>query len=538
MTRIRRAACGDDGVTLVLALIFITVVALFATVALDKAASTSQTGQQLRDRGQLQYALDAGVDRALQVLRKDISSQTPASPATLCTSPGAAVDVTQEAAGLIFNGHSIRYSCQTLSGSAADANQSLNTNFAVVLTSTASNALNTASGQATGQNVSCSNPGAALKVTGPLYLAGPESDVGASKRILICDGDYVRYSSSAPACSQAELNALQNVIVDVGHLKGCTEQTLDQAVAKYALPQAPTQSSAGFYLDVPVPNVTPNPPVCRVFFPGKYGVPPAVRAAQVDGNYFVSGLYYFEFNGTWSIGSNTSITAGRQALASDVTATGGSSACTAAGVTDSSALGALGSVLPAGLLSTGVTNYYFSGGGAQFVLGFKAKLSNAGVLTLNTPPAPNATTPGMSFVAARSSTDPGQVAGQGDVARGYTRWQDNSPVLTNQSASTAMVINGKVMAPSAPIELTASNPTDGVVRGGLIAETLRLGASVQGGGLALSTPSYLPNSAPPPYRTVRVVASEPGGSADTNVAVATISNYAPFSVVVRSWRTD
>lgn len=538
MSRFRHATNNDDGVSLVLALIFIVVVALFATVALDKAASTSQSGQQLRDRGKLQYALDGAIDRALQVLKKDIAGQAPGSPATLCASPAAAADITQEAGGLVLNDHTVRYSCQTLAGKTAPDDPALDTNFAIVLTSTASNALDTSSGLAAGQGATCASPGSPLKVTGPIYLRGFENNTGAAKRLLVCGGDYVRYKSSSPACTSAELTALTNVVVDTGSLKGCTEQTVDQAVAAYTLPTAPTQASNGFYLDVPA-GIGSNPPVCRVFYPGLYPAAPAVRSNTADANYFVSGLYYFQFNGQWAIGSNTTVIAGTKQEPTDVgvsAADGASTAC--AGVTDAIAMAGLSSVLPVGLTQAGVTNYYFNTGGAQFVFGFKATLSNAGYLTMYNPVPPSSTTPALNFVAVRGATDPGQASGAGDIARGYQKWQEpNDPVLSNQSASSAMIINGKVMAPSAPVQLSASNPTDGVVRGGLIAKTLDLGASVTGGGLALSTPSYTSNPAPPPYRTVRIVASEPGGSADTNVAVATISNYSPFTVTVKSWRT-
>lgn len=538
MNRLRRVTKNDDGVSLVLALIFIAVVALFATVALDKAASTSQSGQQLRDRGKLQYALDGAVDRALQVLKKDVASQTPGSPASLCTSPAAATDMTQEAGGLVLNDHAVRYSCQTLAGKTAPDDPALDTNFAIVLTSTASNALDTSSGLAAGQAATCASPGSALKITGPIYLRGFEDNTGANKRILVCGGDYVRYKSSNPACTSAELAAVTNVIVDTGYLKGCTEQTVDQAVATYTLPSAPTQVSNGFYLDVPA-GLGVNPPTCRVFYPGLYTAAPSVRANTADANYFVSGLYYFQFNGQWAIGSNTTVIAGRKQEPTDVgvlAVAGASTAC--AGVTDATALAALSTVLPPGLTQAGVTDYYFSTGGAQFVFGFKATLSNAGYFTMYNPVPPSATSPALNFVAVRAATDPGQASGANDIAKGYQRWQvPNGPVLSNQSASSAMIINGKVMAPSAPVQLSASNPTDGVVRGGLIAKTLDLGASVTGGGLALSTPSYTSGPAPPPYRTVRIVASEPGGSSDTNVAVATISNYSPFTVTVKSWRT-
>lgn len=538
---------ADEGTALVIVLVFMVVVGLLLGAFLGKSETVTDSGIALRDRTQQQYALDAGAERALQLLRSDVADVATAGAASKCiNAAGGVSDITAEAGGLDVNGHRIRYTCQTLAGSTVSSGGGAATNFAIVLTSTATDALTTKSGQATGQTSTCSNPAGSLKIGGSVYIRGNETDDGVTKRVIVCGGDIARYkgdpaSSSFPECTSEQLTALTQLVRDPLYLKACTEQTVNEAVPLVTLPQAPGVDFASniaplnrpLYVDIPAGS-----DACRVFFPGLYKSPPALRTNSKDGNYFVSGLYYFEFSGNdvLSLGSNTTVTAGDPTksptgAAADVTASGSSSACN--GVSDANALAALATAVPT--LSLG--SYYFSNGGAEWVFGKRARLDVQGSLTLNTAPVA-ANTAFISVVGVRSPADPGQDSSATDAARGYTVWSSPSnPIIRNQSASSAVVINGKVVAPSAPVEIFASNPTDGVVRGGLIAKSLDLGASVQGGGLAISAPAFTTNPAPPPFRTVRVVSKEPSSPGIQQVVEATISNYSPYTVTVLSWRT-
>lgn len=541
MRRLGDRTDGDEGVALVIVLVFMLVVGIMVSVSLSKAETTADSGIQLKDRTQTQYALDGGVERALQLMRADVSGATTANPASLCTSAsGTPTDITVESPGLTLNGHTVHYSCQTLAGTTTNQGDSGQTNFAVVLTDTGTDALTTQSGQATGQTSTCDNPNGALKVGGSVYFAGDETNSGATKRVIVCGGDIVQSSTT---CTDAGLAALTNVVRDPDYLKACTEQTVSQAVPTVVLPQAPTVDLGATFAPLSTPlykDVSQGGNSCRVFYPGLYRTPPALLTNSHDGNYFVSGLYYFNLpanNQTLNIQSNTTVTMGDPSKrpSSDVTASGGSNTCDS--MSDATAMSALTTLLP-GVDLTPINNAYFSAGGVELVFGGRSKLSVAGVLTVNSAPTA-ANTAWISFVAARAASQPGQTTGSTDVDRGYTAYSDlNNDVLSNQSASSAMIINGKVVAPSADVSIFASNPTDGVIRGGVIANDIDLGASVQGGGLAISAPAFIDNPAPPPFRTVRIVSSEPGGTAVTNVVEAKISNYSPFTVDILSWRTS
>lgn len=540
----RRLATEDSGTTLIIVLVFMVVVGLLLGAFLGKAETVTSSGIALRDRSQQQYALDAGAERALQLLRSDVADATTAGPASKCiNAAGGVSDITAESGGLAVNGHLIRYTCQTLAGSTIDPNSGSPTNFAIVLTSTSANALTTQSGQATGQSSTCANPAGSLKIGGSIYIRGDETDSGVTKRVIVCGGDIVRFAGTnplAPECTPAELAALTRLVRDPLFLKACTEQTVMQAVPTVVLPTAPTVDFAadvaplGRPLYVDIPSGTD---MCRVFYPGLYRTPPDLLTNSHDGNYFVSGLYYFEFSGNdvLHIESNTTVVAGDPAkspsgVGADVRASGGSTTCDA--VHDAPAITAITTLVP----TLDLGSYYFASGGAEFVFGKRARLEVSGQLTLNTAPvAPN--TSFISVVGVRGAGDPGQDSSATDLARGYTLWASNDPIIENQSASSSLVINGKVVVPSGDVEIFASNPTDGVVRGGLIARTLDLGASVQGGGLAISAPAFAGNPAPPPFRTVQVVSKEPSAPGIKQVVEATISNYSPFTVDILSWRT-
>src|SRR3954452_14343189 len=95
----------DEGAALIIALIFIMVVGIMITVGLSKTSSTAQSGYLLRNQAQAQYAADGGIDRALQVLRSDLSSNPPTSCTGLSGPDGSPVDLTgkSDGSGLSLN---------------------------------------------------------------------------------------------------------------------------------------------------------------------------------------------------------------------------------------------------------------------------------------------------------------------------------------------------------------------------------------------------------------------------------------------------
>ena len=129
----------------------------------------------------------------------------------------------------------------------------------------------------------------------------------------------------------------------------------------------------------------------------------------------------------------------------------------------------------------------------------------------------------VNIFGARS-TDPGYVASSTGV------------LLDHDNANTQLLVNAKVFVPTGTIKLFASNPTVAVVRGGVVAYRLDLAASAAADEFVISAPGG--STAPaPPFRTVQITTRGRDGSAAENSVVATISNYSPFTVLIKGWRT-
>lgn len=508
MTRVvgSRRPRGDDGVSLVLALVFILIVGLFATVALAKSESTLKGGQVVRDRGKTQYTLDGGIDRALQQLRSDVQLPDPA----LCAQPGD-----PSATGSVtLNGMTSNWSCTLQAGRAKKSSDATQTDFAVVITKVGSGGLTTSN--------AVNQP---LIINGSVYMNGTLTNADLPKDLTIKDGaDFV---SPCPR----DLSTLTAVVLvpaadgRAGY-KGCTDQSLAEAAGTAPLTAAPSfVVPAGANAADPANllngvDIGSGANTCRVFYPGRYNAQPDL----LDGdNYMVSGLYYFANIGSLNLGSDkATITAGKNQVASDLS--GASGACSS--MTDSIALGR------PEVSGTKASMPLFSYG-ATWVLGGNSAISvGMADFTMFTPPAGGSDRP-LNIVAYPTATN------------GYAPITSGSTVISGFQNKGKATINGKVFIPSGAADFFATNSTVIQVRGGIVAGDLALAASASiGDGSVTFSVSGTSSPPPPPFRTVKIVTTASGTTA-TNTAVATISNFAgsalppalPYPVVVKSWRT-
>lgn len=465
----------DSGVALIMAMVFMLIVGAFLTVALGKNQATSASGQQVRDRGQLQYTLDGAVDDALQLLRQELVEDNPQT----CTHPGDA----DGTGTLSLNGHSATYTCTTLAGRArTTADAARNTNYAIVVTGTAADSFLSSN--------AVSEP---LLVSGSIYVSGPVTnnpgDVDLDKDIHVFPGDIVgnKTTSNCAAWSGDANFPLRLKPGTAGYQRGCTEQTTADAYEAIA---------------VPTPALAPAPlnvAGCTVFFPGSY--PAAPSLGNNSDNYFVSGVYRFE-SGNLNVPNNAEVVGGQPGGTDQTVAL--TNNCSA--VTDGSALLAPGA--PAGVnpLASGAT-WVFAG---------TSTLSNSGIVVLHSPP-PVGTQPPVNVIAVGRAGDP------------------NVVTITDPNSTT--LLNAKLYAPDAAISFFANSATNTVARTGIVAKKLNIGAP-SGSALAIYAPGAGAQTPPPPFRTVRIVSSDASaGSSATNTAIATLSNFAPFTVKVLSWRT-
>lgn len=504
-----RRVRGDDGASLVLALVFMVVVGLFVTVALEKNQAVSLSGQRVGERVQLQYTLDGAVDRTLQRLRSEVASGNPTS----CTSPTAP----NGQGTFALNGLTAKYTCTTLAGRTTNTGDNTVTNYALVTTSPNTGALTSQSGVSQD-----------LQVAGSIFLNRVVANADVGKPIKITDGDLV--TPQAANC-QSQLDAVTNIeLIGSGQLRSCTTQTLGQALPAVTLPTpAPTVDlSTSTFAATSTVNIgdglalTSGSRSCTVFFPGRYTKPPALT--NNSKNYFVSGLYYFDFPNsapTWTIDdANVEVVAGARSLSTDTAVPDND--CKSMGVTDAMALAA-----PLALLQSATFGPYVFSHGATWVFGGRSKLEvKKGSVSMFSPPTNGSSVP-VNLVGASSYT-----------ASDYTSQPVDTATLTGGGNNSSIEINAKVFAPNSYLEIFSTNNTIAAARGGVVGYRVHLKASAAGSdALVISAGSQ--GNPPPPFRTVLVETTDDSGTSSArNRTVATIGNFAPFTVTVRSWRTD
>lgn len=488
-----RSIHGDEGVSLVLALVFILIVGLFSTVALTKSQATLTSGQAVRDRGQLQYDLDGGVDRAIQVMQSDMANPDPAACAQSSASTGSGT--------LTLNATTTSWSCTLLAGRAKKSTDSTNSDYAIIVTSPNSGALTTQSGSGT------------FDVGGSIYLNGAVQNSDINTHVNVT-GDIVSPSSD-PSCS-ANLALMTNVAVTATtFLKTCTEQSESMAEPMVSLIPAPTVDiSTSYSAGLPAAGG------CRVYFPGLYK-DNAPSFSNGD-NYMVSGLYYFNSVAV-SLNSNSlTLIGGARSASTDSPALTGS----CAGMTDTVALNLLPAAVHTALTGSG----YTFPSGVTWVLGGSAAVTvPKATVTLFSPPRGSSSQP-MSIVAYKTATN------------GYTAIASGVPtVFSGGTNNTKFLANGKIFASSARIDLTATGSSAvQQALGGMVGYQIALKASTPAfGTFNVSVPGGV-GTPPPPFRTVKVVSTASGNTAQ-NTAVLTISNFplnTVYTVKIKSWRTS
>jgi hypothetical protein len=536
----RRKTSDDEGVALVMALVFITIVATFAVVALSKSQTTTVAGEALRSRGQVQYALDGGIDYGLNKLVQEMRIAGP-SGASLCATPGAASSL----GSLTLNGSSVDLTCTNFGGSSRDGSSIID-NFALVVRGNGADALRTygPGGAVPPPAATCSDtPSGYFRIGGAVYLAGVQQNTPVDPGLLVCDGDVVEQQSSTCAASATALTHV--VIGTAGHVRDCTDQTPEEATPTLVLPSRPASDPdvSACHTDFNAAGLptysgctgsaTGAGRVCRVFYPGHYTAYPDLAGGS-DGNYFASGTYYFD-NATHNMGRWTvsgKVVAGARTSTNDVGDNVGATNCS--GINDASVASIVAPLQPGSAVTRLSAGIDVVNGGAQWILDGTSALEVTDLLTINSSRHPAADPPATL------------------VFGGYTPWSPppgtSTPVasstsctmyyaLCNSNSSSNLSINGRLIAPTANVNLFSSQPTDNAVTGGAVVGTIRLGASLPGSAATLVTAPSGTSALPPPYRTVLLTATT-SGTTDQEHVVATISNFGTFAARVKSWRSD
>jgi hypothetical protein len=506
----RRRHPADEGASMVLVLVVVVFAALVSTAFLTKSDSELKASSAYQRKVQLQYGADAGLEKGIQALRDDLASNL----RTKCLTP---FEPTTSLATFTWTGegHSVSVTCRDLQGVAASSPGNPLYSAAIITTGgahslTASNSTN-----------------ASLDIGGPVYVsgvesAGPGNDI--KKAMTLKYGDF-----SMLGCGQTPPDLTSKVTVTAPYSTICTDVSAADGAPTMTLPSYPATAPA--YYDIT--------PTCRVFYPGRYSSAPTLltnngNTAVNTGNrnYFASGVYYFApASGSpinFAIGTNDVVVAGRKAASYDVdlsvpgNGNGNGPLTTVSPCSDDTAAATH-------LTSLGLsTSILLSGGGAQFVFGGDSQLNVQGTLVMYSPP-PQGTKPPVNLYTVRASdTSP------------WTSWTGhNGGLLLDGGSNTQELFNGSLNVYDAPVAIFATNNTVAAVRAGIIAKTLDLSASTQGGGLDVA--GFGGASASTGARTLRVVATATGGGGNGGMSIGTAIIDLPndgSAPTVRSWRLE
>jgi hypothetical protein len=552
LTRLIARRRDDEGVSLILALIFVVVLSLIVLAGLSDAFTTTQANTDTQGRVRLQYGLDAGISKALTALQADLKSGNPQD----CTNSSAgSTQVVQGLPVSYSNGSSpsVNTTCQALAGQAESNNGLTNMNYAIITTSTAGDDLTTQSGVS-----------GSLLIGGSVYMASQiETDGDLKKPVTVCSGSSCPTSASTEAdfvgylqnpTSTCPVSSLTQVTVTDG-LLACTQQTPSSVLPvipselDLATMTPPSPDMSAVHWDVGSGKST-----CRVFLPGLYTSAPTLLPAsgkKSGSNLFAGGLYYFNGVHTFNVNSST-VYAGWEdpsppaPLPMDQGGIPSSDPCSSVSMSTVVSNLTKFTGLPAGFSSSLIWQY-----GATFVLGGDSSIalqgsgSNSGSLTMFTPTAQFCdpkTMPGKCTqlvlpvnLYTVQSADTGWATWDGVTAcNGSSVF-----VVCNVNTSADMLFNAKLYAANAPVDLFASSPSHEAALDGIVASTIMLQASASAGLSPEVTSISITGNPPPPFRTVCLISTDAtGNSAGYDKAVAEIANGSPFAVTVLSWRTQ
>jgi Tfp pilus assembly protein PilX len=542
----------DSGAALMVALIFILVVGLLVTAALSKSGAVLRSNYLVRDTAQVQYGADAGVDRALEVLRNELKANNPVSCAS--DAAGAATDFGPGDSGgfqITGNSHTMHYTCKTVNGKAKGVGGAIDNDFAIVTTSTSSGALTTSNAVNDG-----------VPVSGAIYMAGREANSDLKKSVAVSNaGFFENFDPSQPGARASCLSSVaaltQITMTTQDFQRNCTAESVLDAMPAFNLPDAPKDTVNPASVDYKSGGKT-----CRVFLPGKYtgdldskmitGDP---SKHGEDANYFLSGLYYL--TGNSNVGNNQKriVFGGLPNTSRNDATVGPPMTDTGCADFDGQDLSTLWTAIPApgslafklralwATLTPPVATWQNAiwPAGIELVMGKGSSLVISKASMSLASPAPSDSDlngkRSISFVAARQ--DKWVTSGTLDSAH-YAAWDNTGGTVLDDSSNPGaqLVINGKIVAPDASMAVFASNNSVAVARAGLVAKTVDLAAasSVDPNSFSFQSEDTNPDHGPSPVeRTVKITVTV-DGSPFTATAIATIDNFFPYQIRVFTWR--
>jgi Tfp pilus assembly protein PilX len=474
----RRSFRQDDGATLVIVLIFMTVFGLILGGLLTETSASTRYTSTISNYEQKLYAADAGVAAGIQQLQQHNQ---------LCPTAGSTATIQT----INVNDYDTTVSCEVTAGSTVGG-----LGYAIITRSSGANSLFTQGG---------STP---KLINGPMHVGGT---VTGGPGIKVMNGTFAQGNSCT---SQPGLVAL-----DTGYGWSCSAP--EPLVAD---PTPPTLPSS--------PRGSETLGSCTYFYPGRYTSPPSLGSGTT---YLASGVYYFDNAGQWAI--EEVIFAGTPATFEEVAFKSPSPSPPNAYTPMPTCANDDDAIAEAGGNAAEVT-----GTGAQFILGgnstiFLETTSQLEVFartldgTSETVTATVVAVPdSWDSTIWAESTDGGVCTGAAATSTcAYDFHQGNGP---------DSVIHGMAYFPDQNVRLWSTNSVRAAVLGGIVAWELELQSSASGSGLQVSAS----DGAPEPRQivvtsTAPATPDAAAGRQITSTAVVEIANNPAKTVTVHSWRT-
>ena len=364
------------------------------------------------------------------------------------------------AAGLKVNGSKpVTVTCQTVdTGRAPGAN-----GYAAIVRSPATDAFTTKNGLD-------------KRIEGAVYVAGGLN----LDQPLVVQGDLEKGSGGAGGCTRPSADKL-TFDTEPPYTWVCTSAA--PADPDHALPAYPTTSRTN------IGTVLSGN--CTVFKPGLYTLAPKLGSK----NYFTSGVYVFKNIGRWDI-MKADVYGGAQTTGVNLQVTTGAP-CTTDALAGEAGHG------------TGVEFIFEGDSRMNFQTQSRMELferapagaigseGTAGISVYAVPPATSGWTP-------------------------FTGGATNDPVISLGNGSTPeMAFHGLIYAPTAGVELFATNGTVAQALNGVVCNTLLLSSSASAQGLSISVGSALG------ARDVLITATAPGDAGEastTSTAIVEVKN--------------